>query len=76
MDPLGLVREVAAASQVHGDTSSLCGFNDLVVADGTARLNNGLNASFGQYLETVSEGEESVGSSHGTNHTLTCALYG
>ena len=68
------MREVAAAGQVHSDAGGLSSFNHLVVTDGTTRLDNCLHAGFGKHLETVGEGEESIGGSYRADHALTCAL--
>ncbi len=60
------VEEVTGAGQIHGHAGLLGRFDDLLVADGTARLHDGLNACVDEHLRTIREREERIGCSDRT----------
>ena len=55
------VREVARTGEVHRDARGLRRFDGLGVADGSAGLDDGLDAGVDEDLKAVGEGEERVG---------------
>ena len=52
--------EEAQAAKCHGNTVFVAGVNHLLVADGTAGLDNGGHAAAVRALNVVAEGEERV----------------
>jgi hypothetical protein len=54
------VVEQAQAAKGHGNTVLVAGVNHLLIADGTASLDNGGHAATVRALNVVAEGEERV----------------
>jgi hypothetical protein len=62
---LTLVEKMTHAGKDHCETETIgCG-NDVIVADGTAGLNEGGRASFRGFFDAIGEGEESIGRDDG-----------
>src|SRR5690606_19829741 len=59
-----LVAEVAHSGDDHGDAMLVGGLDHLIVAHGAARLDHRRCACLDSRQQTVSEGEERVGSDH------------
>jgi len=55
------VTEVACAGQDHGNSTLVGGGNDFVITHAAAGLNHAGGARFGNHIQTIAEGEESVG---------------
>ena len=55
------MEEVAGAGEVHGHAGLLGRFDDLLIADGAARLHDGLDARVDKHLGTIGEREERIG---------------
>ena len=53
--------EKTDAGETHGNAIFVCCFNDIVVADGTARLGNIADTAFAGAFHIVAKGEESIG---------------
>ena len=58
--------EQTQAAKCHGNTIFVAGFNHLLVADGTASLDNGGHAAAVRALNVVAEGEERVAAQRNT----------
>ena len=54
------MREVAGASEVHGDTGCFSGSNNFFIADGAAGLDNGGDAGIDKHLQAIGEWEERI----------------
>src|SRR5699024_12632950 len=65
-----LVREVAGASEVHGDTGCFSGSNNFFIADGAAGLDNGGDAGIDKHLQAIGGWEERIRCCDGTASTL------
>ena len=52
---------MADTGKDHGHSEAVSGGDDVVVADGASRLNDGDGAGFGGFLDAIGEREESVG---------------
>src|SRR5260370_40299388 len=55
------VPEVSYPGENHGDAELVGGGDDLRVADGASRLDDGGGAGFGHGFEAIGEGEEGIG---------------
>src|SRR5690606_10791507 len=70
----GSVEEVALSREVHADAARLRELDRLLVADGSARLDDDLHARVHERLGPVGEGEERVGGRDGALHAVARAL--
>ena len=57
------MEEVTGAGHIHGDAGLTSRFEHFLVANGTARLNDSLNACIDENFRTIREWEERVGCS-------------
>ena len=52
--------KVPDSGEDHGDLVFICRVNYFFISDGAARLNDGRDAVFRRFVETVTEREESI----------------
>ena len=55
------MEEVAGAGHIHGDAGLAGRFEHFLIADGTTRLDDGLDTCVDKNLRTIGEREERVG---------------
>jgi hypothetical protein len=68
--------EMPYAGKDHGKPEPVGSFDDLLIADGSSRLNNRRSASFCDFLNTVRERKKGVGRGDGSierQHSFHCS---
>ena len=69
------MEEVPGPGEVKGNPSLTAGLNGLIIADRSARLNDRFDVGVKEYLGTVGEGEEGIGSSYRPGSSVPSPLH-
>src|SRR5208283_782259 len=68
------VPKISYAGKDHGNIQSVCGFNNLLVPDGSAGLHKRCGTGFCRHFKRIRKGEECVRSNGGSCKGGTCLL--